>query len=251
MGDGDSLTVVDLQEGLEQGMLLARAETFWPCRNGERIRFSWENDPPAGAVRIGPHNGQPRTNVLVPEGTFRVCKANGAPKQRNADYDRSEDTRPLTMISGKYTWDQPGRPMIVIILPPGKTLTYVRPKPGNRGVWERNWRICVFWPAPLRSRPYYFSIGSEGALAKNVSDWQSKTSGIRPLSRFQAIICLLLAVVFLGIIATAIALVGEVAVGTWIGSIGTVIGLVVTLLALPARPESGQSAVSHRLRLPH
>lgn len=158
--------VIDLHEEDGRGDLQAVAEIFRPLP-GERIWFSWEDAPAPGEVVVGPHT-EAGVATAQPEGRLWVQDTNGSTKTEETGLQPELRTRTLSPERGKYIWNQIDRPMVLMVLPPGRPLHSVDLMPMCDGVWERNHRLCLFWGAPPGQTSYAFSLGSPtGSLAPN------------------------------------------------------------------------------------
>jgi hypothetical protein len=238
MGSAECLVVIDLHE--DGSGLQALAESYSPF-SGETIWFSWEDAAAPGEVVVGPHAGADDAGA-EPEGRFWVRGADSAIKTVGVFVHTSERTRPLSADGGEYRWNQIDRPMILMILPPGRPLRAVHPMPACDGVWERNQRLCLFWGAPPAPMSYAFSLGSPAnSLAPNARRWRRRTRSYRPTSRRQVLMGLGAAIVIIAVIALLIGVLGQADAAAWAGSGAGVVSVFLAILALVSvrRPASG------------
>lgn len=244
MGNAECLVVVDLQEDTGS-TLRADFDTYWPVGQGERLWFSWEDEPSADATPIGPHVESDEAGG-EPEGFFRVCEKNGAPKTQDADFQVVSVVRELSEKSGGYTWNQVGTPMVLLILPAHRSLSYADPKPITDGVWERNQRLCVFWGAPANPASYRISLGGPvGSLAGDVHRWKRRTGNFRPSTRRQVALWFVVSILLIAVIAGLIGVLGQAVAGVWIGTLATVASLVLSVLAYRQTRQPSRGALSN------
>jgi len=234
MGSAECLVVVDVRQGDGSG-LQAVADIYRPFP-GETIWFSWEDKPAPGEVVVGPHlDGEAVEGQ--PEGRLWVRGRDGLTKTADVALQTEQRTRTLAMDGGKYVWNQVDRPMVLMILPPKRTLTYVDPKPMCDGVWERNQRICIFWGAPLAQTSYAFALGSPAdELARNAKRWKRRTRSFRPTSRRRVLLGFMISLLIIFLIAGFIALRGQAEAGAWVGTVTAVLSLFITVMQLGRVP---------------
>lgn len=237
MGSAECLVVVDLQED-GVGDLQATAEIYRPLP-GETIWFSWEDAPAPGEVVVGPHT-EADAATSQPEGRFWVRGVDRAIKTADVALMTEQRSRPLSADRGKYTWNQVDRPMLLMILPPGRQLTYVDPKPVCDGVFERNERLCLFWRAPAVQTSYAFTLGKPtNSLTRNAKRWRRRTRRFRPTSRRQVLTVSGIGLGFCLLVAGAIAVGGQQVAGAWIATVAAVLSLFLTVAGLVAvRPPT-------------
>ncbi len=239
MSIAECLVVIDLHED-GSGDLHAVAEIYRPLP-GERIWFSWEDAPAPGEMAVGPH-AEAGVATAQPEGRFWVQDTNGSIKTEETGLQPELRTRTLSLERGKYIWNQIDRPMVLMILPPGRPLRSVDPMPMCDGVWQRNHRLCLFWGAPAAQMRYCFSLGSPtGLLAPNAKHWQRRTRRFRPTSRRQVLAGLGIGLVISAVIGVLIAIFGQAEAAVWAGTGAGVVSLFLTVLGLLAvrLPTSG------------
>jgi hypothetical protein len=238
MGSAECLVVIDVREGGSD--LRALADIYRPLP-GETIWFSWEDDPAPGAVVVGPHvHGETGDGQL--EGRFWVRLADETTKTADVQLQIEQRTRSLSHERGTYTWNQVDRPMVLMILPPGRPLTYVDPKPMCDGVWVRNERLCLFWRAPAVQTSYAFALGKQtGSLRRSAKRWRRRTRNFRPTSRRQVLVVSAIALLFCLLIAGATALGGQEIAGVWVATVAAVASLFLTVIGLVTvrQPTSG------------
>ena len=167
------------------------------------------------------------------EGYFWVCEENGIRKTDNVPVDTQRNSRRLSEAAGKYLWSQTETPMVLLILPPLRRLSYADPKPMPDGVWERNQRLCVFWGVPEAPMDYGFALGRPAnSLAKTVRRWKRRTRNFRPTTCRQVVIAFAVSLVIILLVAGLIAWLGQSVAAVWIGIIATVVSLVTGVIAL-------------------
>jgi hypothetical protein len=230
MGSAECLVVIDVRQDSDS-KLRAVTDIYRPLAD-ETIWFSWEDDPSPGEIVVGPHvdagaeGGQP-------EGRFWVRLADNITKTAEVVVQSEQRTRSLSSDGGKYTWNQVDRPMVLMILPRRRRLNYVDPKPMCDGVWERNERLCLFWPAPAQQTSYAFALGKQtSSLRGNAKRWRRRTRNFRPTSRRQVLIVSALGLLFCLLVAGAIALGGQEVAGVWVATVAAVASLFLTVVGL-------------------
>lgn len=239
MGSAECLVVVNIRQDAGSD-LRAVADIYRPLPS-ETIWFSWEDEPAPGVVVVGPHlDGEAVEGQ--PEGRLWVRDADGVTKTADVVLQTEQRTRTLSADGGRYVWNQVDRPMVLMILPPKRTLTYVNPKPMCDGVWERNGRLCLFWGAPLAQTSYAFTLGSPtGALARNAKRWKRRTRSFRPTSRRQVLLGFVISLLIIFLVAGFIALRGQAEAGAWVGTVAAVVSLFITVMQLltTRQPNTG------------
>jgi hypothetical protein len=147
-------------------------------------------------------------------------------------------TRSLSADGERYCWNQIEQPVVLMILPPRRQLSYVHPLPMCDGVWERNERLCLFWGAPLAQTSYASPTDS---LAHNARRWRRRTRNFRPTSCRQVAVGFALALLIIFLVAGFIALRGQAEAATWVGTVAAVVALFITVMGLLTvrQPNSG------------
>jgi hypothetical protein len=165
-----------------------------------------------------------------------------SPRQPMSSCRPNSDLGPLSADGGRHVWNQVDQPMVLMILPPTRTLTYVDPKPICDGVWECNGRLCLFWGAPLAQTSYAFALGSPAdALARNAKRWKRRTRSFRPTSRRQVLLGFVISLLIIFLVAGFIALRGQAEAGAWVGTGAAVVSLFITVMQLlnTRQPNTG------------
>jgi hypothetical protein len=194
---------------------------------------------------IGPHiEGEAQGGQ--PEGRFWVLTANNATKTVDVFVHVEERIRSLSAKGGRYTWNQVDQPMVLMILPRDRRLTYVDPKPMCDGGWVRNRRLCLFWRAPAMQTSYAFGLGKPtDSLKRNAERWRGKTRNFRPTSRKQVLIVSAIALLFCLVVAGAVGLGGQAVAGVWVGTVATVASLFLAVVGLVTVRQPTSGAQSH------
>jgi hypothetical protein len=243
MGSAECLVVVDVRQG-DGSDLRAVADIYRPLP-GETIWFSWEDAPAPGVVEVGPH--LPGDGVDgEPEGRLWVRGTDGLTKTADVVPVPEQRTRTLSADGGRYVWNQVDQPMVLMILPPDRTLRYVDPKPMCDGVWERNQRLCLFWGAPSTQTSYAFALGSStGAVARNAKRWKRRTRSFRPTSRGRVLLGFTISLSIIFLVAGFIALRGQAEAGAWVGTVAALVSLFITVMQLLSTRQPNGGGLSN------
>jgi hypothetical protein len=243
MGSAECLVVIDFHED-GGGDLHAVAVSYSPLP-GETIWFSWEDAAAPGEVVVGPHT-EGAAPGAQPEGRFWIRSVDRATKSADVSLQTVERSRSLSADRGKYCWNQVDRPMILMILPPGRPLRFVNPMPMCDGVWERNQRLCLFWGAPPVQTSYSFSLGSpKDSLALNAKRWRRRTRRFRPTSPRQVLVGLGVALLIIAGVAVLIDVFGQAEAAAWAGTGAGAVSVFLAILALFSVRQATLGALSN------
>jgi hypothetical protein len=236
VGEAPLLYEVDFRWIAATKSLAAACKSYFPQRSGQRIYLSRQRKPATIApAEIG--NGA---------ALAWACNQSGHPISDALRTEEYQSSPLVRMPSGFYEWDVGGKPMVLLIFPPSVVLQDAHPEPAD--VWKGDARLCAFWQAPNEERKITFKVGTDSSPDRNVEYWQKRLdTHAKWHSAHPAILALtLIALIIVASIVLGIAF-NQATAAAWIGTGGTALGLVWSLMSPQLKLRRRKPFKSHSL----